>query len=41
MHHREMTVTLNSMWCWVNWTATCKRTKLGHSLTLYAKTITK
>ena len=28
-------------WCWENWMATCKATKLGHSLITFKKTNSK
>ena len=33
----EKRQSLQQVWCWENWTATCEIKKLEHSLTSYAK----
>ena len=41
MYNGEKTVSLDTKWSWENWTATCKRVKLEHSLTQDTKVNSK
>ena len=36
IYNGEKTISFNK-WCWENWSTTCKRMKLEHSLTPYTK----